>query len=119
MSLSVGNSANPYDYDYAISFKKQFKKLRDRKVQTQIQNYIDEYLVAEPYKYSKLLKDPEYTGLRRSVIKNHRVSFVICEECRKELWQEIRGCPDCKEIPNKFLRFAEVGHRGKYYKHHL
>ncbi|NVM29402.1 MAG: hypothetical protein HWN65_11230 [Candidatus Helarchaeota archaeon] len=119
MLSTVTGSAKPYDYDYTKPFKKQFKKLRDQAVQTQIENYIDEYLVADPYKYSNRLKDPNYKGLRRSIIKDYRVSFVICEECRKELWQEIFGCPDCKQILNKFLRFVEVGHRGKYYKFRL
>ena len=110
------SSAKLYDYDYTKPFTKQFKKLRDQAVQSRIEDYINEYLVVDPYKHSKPLKDPNYKGLRGSRIKDYRVSFVICEECRKELWQEFFGCSDCKQIPNKFIRFVEVGPRGKSYK---
>ena len=109
-------SSRPYDYDFATPFQKQFKKLKDRRVQTQIKEYIEEHLTTEPYDYSIRLKDESNTGLRRSQIGDFRVSFVICEECRKELWRgEYFTCEDCDEKSDKFLRFMQVGHRGKFY----
>ncbi len=97
------------------SYQKEFKKIDEKGVQTRIQQYIDESLIFDPYHNTELLQGKQLKGRRRARIGNHRITFVICEECRKNQWREIFQCSDCKDKPNRFIRLIQVGHRGNVY----
>ena len=96
-------------------YSDEFRKLNDKEVQTRIQQFIDESLILDPYHNTEFLKGKKLKGRRRARIGKYRVTFVICEERRKNMWKKIFQCSDCNKKPNRFIRLIQVGPRGDIY----
>ena len=94
-------------------FARAFSKL-DSSVQRMIDKSIQEILYYRPYE-SRRLVSPEYKGKRSLRIKDYRIIFAICEECRKLNEMHLNGCRDCKKHGTNDIIMFTCGHRKHIY----
>lgn len=65
--------------------------------------------------HDSIVMRAEYQGLRRRAKGRVRILFTYCRDCRERHDEQNRGCPDCDQKPDEFIRLFDVGLRGKLY----
>lgn len=96
-------------------FTRAFRKL-DPHIQRMINKAIQEILFCYPYE-SKPLKY-ELEGKRSLRIKDYRIVFAICEECRKLNQTQLNGCKDCKKHGTNDIIMFTCDHRKHAYENY-
>lgn len=94
-------------------FYREFRKL-DPQVQKMLDNAIQEILFHHPYE-SKILKG-NLKGKRSLRVRNYRIVFAICEECRENNYVRLNGCKDCKKHGRNDIIMFTCGPRSEVYE---
>lgn len=94
--------------DQFVRSLKKFASLKKR-VSGKIDKIIANPLVGEPLKY-------DFRGLYSvSVAKNFIIIYSYCKICRKKGDDQVLACHDCSSMPDKTLRFFDMGPHDRVY----
>ena len=108
----MSKSFPTYNCDFTEKFEKQLRKLRDKIRKKRINQKVDEIL-ASTYRNIRFGAG-RWRGKREERIGDDRIFFAICEQCRKEKHKVYNNCHNCKNIPDKTVRFFEIVDSHKY-----
>ena len=72
-------------------------------------------LSTDPYNKGKRLKGGNVKGLRSHREGDIRIIYSICEECRRNNFNDIRNCVDCESLPANALKVFDADFRKGVY----
>lgn len=93
--------------DLWVNTTKDLSSNMKKRVNDKVLNHI------QPNPYNSEYLSFELEGLRSytKMISDNRIVFAICEECRKNGFQDANNCFDCENIVDKtIMLFAFGGH---------
>lgn len=112
----AGPNPSPGKAGYALlqtnDFARQLADLPRRESDRISKKLVD--LESTPLRNTTLLYPP-FRGRRRFRVGDYRVIFTICEECRKDGFQEDVGCGGCPGTPDRTVTLRAVRIRGNAY----
>ncbi|MFH1224365.1 MAG: hypothetical protein V1676_01025 [Candidatus Diapherotrites archaeon] len=107
-----GSSGANYEARFTSVFQKNFGKL-EKAVQERIKHLVDG-VIENPFYNSPFLAG-QFRGKRKKRAGKYRVTFAVCEECRRLGHTALNGCADCTGMDNEAIKFFDCGHRDKFY----